>query len=218
MSTWNVYEQYQDQARPFDFVIVGFISQDREDVAACPQYCCKTPRPSCLLFDNPAEWREQDWRCLHCGKRWEFASFPRLRTYGELVERTLWKVDRKRLKADGNEPSSVMRGVTIARPVRVEKVTHIGKELVVDPTDTAEEQTAEQLNATNVLQYHNEGERREKLRVAIKRIGIAAVSRKSTVSTSHVQAFVNQGSRSSPTTIQKLETAVREMMGRRQAL
>ena len=112
MSTWNVFKSYQECARPADFLIVGIISQDRKDVAACPRYCCKKPRPSCLLFDDAAEWPTQEWRCLGCGAAWDFNTFPRLRTYGELVERTLQKVDRKRLNADGSEPIRVMRGTT----------------------------------------------------------------------------------------------------------
>jgi hypothetical protein len=42
-----------------------------------------------------------------------------------------------------------MRGLTIPRPVRVESVTKIGKEVVVDPTDTDEGLTAEMMSATS---------------------------------------------------------------------
>ena len=105
VSTWNVFSPYRAYARPFDFLIVGLISQDRADIASRPMYCCKTPRPSCLLFDDPTKWRAQEWRCLSCGATWDFETFPRLRTYGELVQRTLRTVDRKRLNADGNEPT-----------------------------------------------------------------------------------------------------------------
>lgn len=94
ISTWNVFAPYHAHARPFDFLIVGLIRQDRADIAARPKYCCKKPRPSCLLFDEPAQWRAQDWRCLSCGAAWDFDSFPRLRIYGELVQRTLQTVNR----------------------------------------------------------------------------------------------------------------------------
>src|ERR1700678_1680885 len=89
ISTWNVFDPYQGYARPFDFLTVGIISQDRKDIAACPKYCCKRPRPSCFLFDDPSQWRVQEWRCLSCGAAWDFNTFPRLRTYGELLQRTL---------------------------------------------------------------------------------------------------------------------------------
>jgi hypothetical protein len=168
MSTWNVYKGYRKQARPADFLIVGIISQDRQDVIARPRYCCKNPRPSCMLFDDPAQWREQDWRCLSCGARWDFGTFPRLRTYGEIVEKTLRRVDRKRLNADGSEPVTVMRGLTIARPVRVQSITRIGKELTADPTDTNEDYTAEMLSASDVVRYVDPQERFEPLRAAIR--------------------------------------------------
>jgi hypothetical protein len=48
-----------------------------------------------------------------------------------------------------------MRGVTIPRPVRVESVGHMGKEVIVDPTDTPEELTGEQLNATDPVIYRD---------------------------------------------------------------
>ncbi len=92
---------------------------------------------------------------MSCGAAWDFDTFPRLRTYGELVQRTLRTVDRKRLNADGSEPSTVMRGVTIPRPVHVKSRTRIGKEITVDPTDTDEDYTAEMLSATDVLEYGN---------------------------------------------------------------
>ena len=172
ISTWNVFRPYRAHARPFDFLIVGLISQDRADIAACPKHCCKKPRPSCLLFDDPARWRVQDWRCLSCGAAWAFDTFPRLRTYGELVQRTLQTVDRKRLNADGGEPTTVMHGVTIPRPVHVKLRTRIGKEITVDPTDTDEDFTAEMLSATDVLQSSNRYEKVDRLRVAVKAAGI----------------------------------------------
>jgi hypothetical protein len=62
-----------------------------------------------------------------------------LRTYGELVQRTLQTVDRKPLNADGSEATMVMHGVTIPRPVHVKLRTRIGKELTADPTDANED-------------------------------------------------------------------------------
>jgi hypothetical protein len=58
-------------------------------------------------------------------------------------------LELKRLCGDGTEPMpGAMRCLTIPRPVRVKSIDHIGKEVTVDPTDTPEELTAEQLNAT----------------------------------------------------------------------
>ncbi len=215
MSTWNVFKHYQVRARPFDFLIVGIISQDRKDVAARPKYCCKEPRPSCLLFDDAAQWRTQEWRCLGCDAPWDFDTFPRLRTYGELVERTLQKVERKRLSADGTEPSSTMRGMSIPRPVRVESVTYIGKEVTVDPTDTDEDFTAEMLSATNVLEYRDPSERLDELRGKILEQGVAKFcARNPDVTRSQVYAFVNQGTTPHESTIEKLEAALRQSVSR----
>lgn len=93
------------------------------------------------------------------------------------MKRTLQSVDRKRLNADGAELSGAMRGVTIARPVRVKPVTHIGKEVTVDPTDTDEAFTAEMLSATNVQEYHDPNERLDGLRAEVLEEGVASSSR-----------------------------------------
>ena len=95
--------------------------------------CCEEPRPACPLFADPAKWRDQDWRCLRCGKPWDFKLRPRLKTYGSLIRSTLQGIERKRLCADGSEPTARTRGLLIPRPVRVETKTAIGKEGIVDP-------------------------------------------------------------------------------------
>ena len=208
ISTWNVFSPYRAHARPFDFLIVGLISQDRADIAARPKYCCKKPRPSCLLFDDPAQWRALEWRCLSCGVAWDFNTFPRLRTYGELVRRTLQTVDCKRLNADGSEPTTVMKSVTIPRPVHVTLRTRIGKEVTVDPTDTDEDYTAEMLSATNVLEYRDREEKLGSLRALVRAAGIKRIARISGVQRSKLQAFVNQGTTPHPSTIAKIEAAL----------
>jgi len=45
--------------------------------------------------------------------------------------------------------------VLVPRPVRVESKTAIGKEVIVDPTDTTEGLAAEMLSETEVLVYEN---------------------------------------------------------------
>jgi hypothetical protein len=211
ISTWNVFHPYQAHARPFDFLIVGLISQDRADIAARPKYCCKKPRPSCFLFDDPAQWRDQEWRCLSCSAAWDFDTFPRLHTYGELVQRTLRTVDRKRLNADGSEPSTVMRGVTIPRPVHVKSRTRIGKEITVDPTDTDEDFTAEMLSATDVLEYRDPEERHGALRSQIRAVGNKRVAYESGVSLRTIQMFVNDGTAPHESTLAKIEAALRRL-------
>ena len=211
VSTWNVFSPYQTYARPFDFLIVGLISQDWADIAARPKCCCKKARPSCLLFDDPKRWRAQDWRCLGCGAAWDFDTFPRLRTYGELVQRTLQTVNRKRLNADGSEPTTVMHGVTIPRPVNVKLRTLIGKEITVDPTDTDEDYTAEMLSATNVLAYRRPGEKLEALRAAVLAAGINRIARISGAPRSQIQGFVSRKSSPNAATIAKIEAALRRI-------
>jgi hypothetical protein len=55
--------------------------------------------------------------------------------------------------------------------VRVASIEHIGKEVIVDPTDTPEEMTAEQLNATDSLVYRDASTMYEKPRAKIRTIG-----------------------------------------------
>jgi hypothetical protein len=51
------------------------------------------------------------------------------------------------------EPTAVMHGLTISRPVYVKSRTRIGKQITVNPTETDENYTVEMLSATDVLQY-----------------------------------------------------------------
>jgi DNA-binding phage protein len=167
-----------------------------------------------MPFPNAAEWQAQEWRCLRCGEPWDFDTFPRLRTYGEIVTATLQHVERKRLCADGSEQNQTSRGLTIPRPVNVESKKPIGKEVLVDPTDTDEGLTAEQLSATNVVVYRDPGERLDALRERIRAAGISSVARTSGISRSQVKAFVNQGTTPHESTIEKLEAALRKIVPR----
>jgi DNA-binding phage protein len=125
------------------------------------------------------------------------------------VRRTLQTVDRKRLNADGTEPTMVMHGVTIPRPVDVKARTRIGKEITVDPTDTDEGYTAEMFSATDVLEYTAPEEKLDALRAAVKTAGIQRIARMSGVPRSKVQAFVNEGTMPHPSTIAKIAPALR---------
>ncbi|MHB8380708.1 MAG: helix-turn-helix domain-containing protein [Acidimicrobiales bacterium] len=210
LSTWSVLKPYRDNARvhPFDFLAVALMSRNLVDIAAHPRVCCKDPRPACTLFPSAVDWKAQDWRCLRCGTPWDFDAFPRFQTYGDIVRATLQSFERKRLRADGSEPTgATMRGLTIPRPVRVESKGTIGKEVIVDPTDTDEGLTAEQLSATSVVQYRDPGERLDALRAKIKAVGIKPLARTTGVSRRLIQAFANQGKTPHVSTLEKLEAA-----------
>jgi hypothetical protein len=110
-----------------------------------------------------------------------------LADYAELVERTL----------------------TIPRPVHVKHRTYIGKEVIVDPTDTDEGLTAEMLSPTEVLEYENVAERIEALRANITLARVKPTARAAGVSRSQVQAIVSSRATPHPETIAKLEAAVK---------
>jgi hypothetical protein len=216
LTTWSVFEPYREneRLRPFDFLAVGVVNRSAIDLAieevAGFERCCEEPRPACALFPDPAKWREQDWRCLRCGTPWDFERRPRLKTYGSLIRSTLQGVERKRLAADGSVPTRQTRGLLIPRPVRVETKTAIGKEVIVDPTDTDEGLTAEMLGATEVLEYENLSERVDALRAKIRAFGDnKQLAKESGLSDRALRAIVNQGVLPHKSTIEKLEAALR---------
>ncbi len=214
LSTWSVLKPYRGNARirPFDFLAAALMSRKIVDIAEHPHVCCKDPRPACTLFPSAVDWKAPAWRCLRCGTPWDFDAFPRFRTYGEIVRATLQSFERKRLRADGSEPTqATMRGLTIPRPVRVESKGTIGKEVIVDPTDTDEGLTAEQLSATSVVQYRNPAERLDALRAAIKAVGISFIARNSGISRRQIRAIVNQGATPHVSTVEKIEAALRKI-------
>ena len=218
MTTWSVFKPYREnkELRPFDFLAVGIVNDSHNPVYRAieemrhSQSCCKSPRPACALFGDLSKWREQDWRCLRCGESWNFDLRPRLKTYGDVIRHTIQGVARKRLCADGSEPTRESRGLTIPRPVHVETVTPIGKEIIVDPTDTDEEFTAEMLNATAVLEYRDPDEDLEALRSAVREIGVKPVAREIGMSDRRLRAFVNKGVHPHGSTIDKLVSALRK--------
>ncbi len=157
LTTANLMEHYARTCDPFDFLVVAQL--------AYPGLlrCCDTPRPSCLLYADCTRWPEHHWRCLSCSAPIDpylaDTSQPIFKTYRRAVASLAHAVEVKRLPADGAEPRpDSMRGLTISRPVHVTSIEYIGKEVIVDPTDTPEELTAEQLSETAVLVYRNEGE------------------------------------------------------------
>jgi hypothetical protein len=209
LSTWSVMKPYlqNPHIRPFDFLLVASPTRSFVDFAKGYAACCKEPRPSCFLFNDPLKWKSQDWRCLRCG-----ASIPArfFRAYDSVLRGTLDGFEVKRLCADGSEPRPTsMRGLTIARPVRVESVTPIGKEVIVDPTDIDEGLTAEMLGGTEVLEYVDPGLAFDALRAQVAKVGIRAASVQAKLSRRHVQEFVNGQTAPHSETIAKLEEAVR---------
>jgi hypothetical protein len=145
-------------------------------------------------------------RCLRCAQ--PFPS-PRFRTYGSVMHGTLDSFEVKRLCANGDEPGEhTMRGLTIARPVRVEWITAIGKEVIVDPTDTDEGLTAEMLSETSALEYHDPAERLDQLRAAVRAAGIKPIARESILSPRHLREFVNKKTTPLASAIAKIEAAL----------
>jgi hypothetical protein len=95
----------------------------------------------------------------------------------------------------------------------VEHVTPIGKEVIVDRTDTDEGLTAEMLGATEVLEYRDQGGRLDLLRVQITeaRESLAAIAWEARIDRRTLQRCVNQGVTLHQRTIDKLEAAVRRL-------
>ena len=192
LSTWSVIKPYAQNpnVRPFDFLLVATPTRSLADFAAGYTVCCADPRPACYLFDDPAAWAAQAWRCLRCA-----APIPslRFRTYGSVLHGTLDSFEVKRLCADGSEPGEgTMRGLTMPRPVRVEHITLIGKEVIVDPTDTDEGLTAEMLSETAVVEYHDPAEQLDALRAAVEARGIKPVAREAGLDERLVRRFLNR--------------------------
>lgn len=207
LTTRKLMDHYQKTCNPFDFLAVAQL--------AYPGLlrCCEAPRPSCQLYLDRATWAEQPWRCLSCGARID----PYLgdteqsifKSYRRVVASLAHAVELKRLRGDGAEPAPrTMRGLTIPRPVHVTSIEHMGKEVIVDPTDTPEELTAEQLGATDPLIYRDSRTKYDTLRAQIRAAGISRVAREAKVSRSIVKAFVNQRAASQSSTIAKLEAAL----------
>ena len=172
LSTWSVMKPYlrNPRIRPFDFLIVATPTRSFSDFAQGYTACCEDQRPSCFLFDNPADWNPQEWRCLRCG---ELTATLRFRSYESVLHGTLECFEVKRLCADGTEPRpTTTSGLTIARAVRVKSVTSIGKEVIVDPTDSDEGLTAEMLSETSTIEYANPGEALDALRARVREAGI----------------------------------------------
>jgi hypothetical protein len=125
---------------------------------------------------------------------------------------TLDSFEVKRLCANGDEPGEhTMRGLTIPRPVRVEWITAIGKEVIVDPTDTDEGLTAEMLSETSVVEYHDPAERLDRLRAAVRAAGIKTVARETELSPRHLREFVNQKTTPLHSSIAKIDAALQRI-------
>jgi hypothetical protein len=166
-----------------------------------------------------ATWAEHPWRCLSCGAPIDphlaDTDEPIFKTYRRVVASLTRSTELKRLLANGAEiMRPTARGLTIPRPVHVTKVLHMGKEVIVDPSDTPEELTVEQLYATDPLIYRGEDEELDILRAEVRAIGVNAVSRAAGVARSRVQAFVNEGATPQPETVEKIRAAI-EVLRRR---
>jgi hypothetical protein len=213
LTTWFVIKAYLDNPniRPFDFLLVATPTHSLIDFAEGYAACCSDPRPSCFLFDDPAGWHEQDWRCLRCGE-----PFPslRFRSYGSVLRGTLDSFEVKRLCANGHEPGEqTMRGLTIPRPVRVESITPMGKEVIVDPTDTDEGLTAEMLSETRTVDYLDPDEPLDALRARVRDAGVKTVAREMGKEPRELRRFVNQMTKPEAATVAKIEAALERLHG-----
>ena len=212
LTTWNLMKHYVKTSNPFDFLTVGQLKFPKL------LQCCEAPRPSCPLFREVDRWPDQRWRCLSCGA--EINPYladtgePIFKTYRRAVANLAHSIELKRLPASGAEPTPEnMRGLTIPRPVHVTSIEHMGKEVIVDPTDTPEELTSEQLNATDPVIYRDAHTLYDGLRARIRAAGISIVAREAKVSRSILKAFVNQGTTMHRATIAKIEAALARLGG-----
>jgi DNA-binding phage protein len=117
----------------------------------------------------------------------------------------------RRAQALAATTPETMRGLTIPRPVHATSISHLGKEVIVDPSDTSEDLTAEELNATQPVIYRSEREKLDALRTLIKAFGISRVARTARVSRSQIKAFVNQGKTPFASTIAKIDAALKTL-------
>lgn len=115
----------------------------------------------------------------------------------------------REVRDDGN-----MRGFTTARPVRVESITHVGKEIIVDPTDTAEGLTAEELFGTAQTEYHDERASLDGLRERVKAFGIRKTAQKARMSVRPVRNFVHGKTHPHPSTLRRMREATMRDDGR----
>jgi hypothetical protein len=107
-----------------------------------------------------------------------------------------------------------MRGLTIPRPVHAISTSHLGKEVIVDPTDTSEDLTAEELNATEPVIYRDEGQRIDDLRARVREAGVKRVGRLAIgVSLSTIQRFVNRGTKLHATKLSRIQAALQVLSG-----
>jgi hypothetical protein len=215
LTTWNLTKHYRRTSDPFDFLAVAQV--------AYPGMlrCCEAPRPSCLLFKNLAAWAEQSWQCLSCGTAIEpylaDTELPIFKMYRRVVANLAQSIELKRLPASGAEPTpETMRGLTIPRPVHATLISHLGKEVIVDPTDTSEDLTAEELNATEPVIYLDEDTRIDDLRAGVRAAGVKRVARAAVgVSLSTIQRFVNHGTKLHPSKVARIEAALAALVGPR---
>lgn len=210
LTTWNVIKYYAQTpgVHPFDFLAVAQV--------AYPGLlrCCNAPRPSCPLFPDANRWTEQAWRCLTCDSPVNSyladTGQSIFKTYSRAVGLLTHAIELKRLCSSGDEPNEEnMRGFTTARPVRVEFVTHVGKEIIVDPTDTGEGLSAEELFGTTQVEYHDRRASLEELRERVKAFGIRKTASKARVSVRAVRNFVRGKTHPHPSTLRRLREATK---------
>jgi len=213
LTTWNLTKHYRKTSSPFDFLTVAQL--------AYPGIlrCCEAPGPSCLLFKNLAAWAEQDWWCLSWGAAIDpylvDTGLPIFKMYRRVVANLAQSIELKRLPASGAEPTpETMRGLTIPRPVHATLISHLGKEVIVDPTDTSDDLTAEELNATEPVIYRDESARIDGMRARVRAAGVKRVARVAIgVSLRTIQRFANSGTKLHASKLARIEAGLQSLGG-----
>jgi hypothetical protein len=133
-----------------------------------------------------------------------------LKIYRRVVANLAQSIELKRLPASGAEPTpETMRGLTIPRPVHATLISHLGKEVIVDPTDTSEDLTAEVLNATEPVIYLSERQRIDDLHARVRAAGVKRVARAAIgVSLSTIQRFANHRTKLHPSKLAQIDDAL----------
>jgi hypothetical protein len=133
--------------------------------------------------------------------------------YRRAVANLAQSVELKRLPTSGAQPTpETMRGLTIPRPVHATLISHLGKEVIVDPTDTSEDLTAEELNATEPVIYRDEGQRIDDLRARVRAAGVKRVARAAIgVTLSTIHRFVTHGTKIHASKLARIEVALQAL-------
>jgi hypothetical protein len=121
-----------------------------------------------------------------------------------MIHKTLFTMlERKRLPADGSEPTSASKqhGLTIPRPVDVKTITPIGKEIIVDVSEAPNELMSEELSKTETLLY-KQPTSREVLYEKIRALGVRNVATETGIDAKRLSRILTGKAKPRDTTIE----------------